>query len=162
MSQELLFFLFMLVELSAILLLYQLVIIPKIALKTNSLFEERMLNKSWDIPAMLEDYTEHLTAAFSDIIKKTVPDSEHLTEVFAEQIKKLVPNVIGGLMSAGNKQLRADPENAPQVAVADFLDSLDPPARMVANMVLPRLQEALNKSATSPEQVQVKYEPGLK
>ena len=161
MSQEILFFLFMLVELSAILLLYQLVIIPKIALKTNSLFEERMLNKSWDIPAMLEDYTEHLTAAFSDIIKKTVPDSEHLTEVFAEQIKKLVPNVIGGLMSAGNKQLRADPENAPQVAVADFLDSLDPPARMVANMVLPRLQEALNKSATSPEQVQVKYEPGL-
>jgi len=111
---------------------------------------------------MLEDYTEHLTAAFSEIIKKLVPDSEHLTEVFAEQIKKLVPNVIGGLMSAGNKQLRADPENAPQVAVADFLDSLDPPARMVANMVLPRLQEALNKSATSPEQVQVKYEPGLK
>jgi len=162
MSQEVLFFLFMIVELCAILLLYQVIIIPKIAKKTNSLFEERMLDKSWDIPAMLEDYTEHLTAAFSEIIKKLVPDSEHLTEVFAEQIKKLVPNVIGGLMSAGNKQLRADPENAPQVAVADFLDSLDPPARMVANMVLPRLQEALNKSATSPEQVQVKYEPGLK
>ena len=162
MSQEILFFLFMIVELCAILLLYQVIIIPKIAKKTNSLFEERMLNKSWNIPAMLEDYTEHLTAAFSDIIKKTVPDSEHLTEVFAEQIKKLVPNVIGGLMSAGNKQLRADPENAPQVAVADFLDSLDPPARMVANMVLPRLQEALSKSATSPKQVEVKYEPGLK
>jgi len=144
MSQEVLFFLFMIVELCAILLLYQLVIIPKIAKKTNSLFEERMLNKSWDIPAMLEDYTEHLAAVFSEIIKT------------------LVPQVVGGFMSAGNKQLRADPENAPQIAVADFLESLDPPARMVANMVLPRLQEALSKSATSPEQVQVKYEPGLK
>jgi len=144
MSQEVLFFLFMIVELCAILLLYQLVIIPKIAKKTNSLFEERMLNKSWDIPAMLEDYTEHLAAVFSEIIKT------------------LVPQVVGGFMSAGNKQLRADPENAPQIAVADFLDSLDPPARMVANMVLPRLQEALSKSATSPEQVQVKYEPGIK
>jgi len=146
----------MIVELSAILLLYQLVIIPRIALKTNNLFEERMLDKSWNIPAMLEDYTEHLTGVFSENIKKM-----DLETVFADLIKKLVPNVIGGLMSAGNKQLRADPENAPQVAVADFLDSLDPPARMVANMVLPRLQEALSKSTTSPEQVQVKYEPGL-
>jgi len=144
MSQEILFFLFMIVELCSILLLYQVIIIPKIAKKTNSLFEERMLNKSWNIPAMLEDYTEHLTGVFSDLIKK------------------LVPNVIGGLMSAGNKQLRADPENAIGNVTADFLDSLDPPARMVANMVLPRLQEALSKSATSPEQVQVKYEPGLK
>jgi len=144
MSQEILFFLFMIVELCAILLLYQLVIIPRIALKTNNLFEERMLDKTWDIPAMLEDYTEHLAVVFSEIIKT------------------LTPQVIGGFMSAGNKQLRADPENAPQVAVADFLDSLDPPARMVANMVLPRIKEALSKSATSPEQVQVKYEPGLK
>jgi len=144
MSQEILFFLFMIVELCAILLLYQLVIIPRIALKTNNLFEERMLDKSWDIPAMLEDYTIHLTAVFSEIIKK------------------LVPNVIGGMMSAGNKQLRADPENMMGNVTADFLDSLDPPARMVANMVLPRLQEALSKSAASPKEVQVRYEPGLK
>ena len=144
MSQAILFFLFMLVELSAILLLYQLIIIPRIALKTNNLFEERMLDKSWDIPAMLEDYTSHLTL------------------VFAELIKKLVPNVVGGMMSAGNKQLRADPENVMGNVTADFLDSLDPPARMVANMVLPRLQEALSKSATGPKEVQVKYEPGLK
>jgi len=144
MSQEILFLLFMVFELAAILSLYQFIIIPRIALKTNNLFEERMLDKTWNIPAMLEDYTEHLA------------------EVFSEIIKKLVPQVIGGFMSAGNKQLRADPENAPQVAVADFLDSLDPPARMVANMVLPRLQEALSKSATSPKEVQVRYEPGLK
>jgi len=143
MSQEILFFLFMIVELCAILLLYQLVIIPRIALKTNNLFEERMLDKSWDIPAMLEDYTEHLAIVFSEIIKK------------------LVPQVIGGFMSQGNQQLRADPENAPQVAVADFLDSLDPPARMVANMVLPRIQEALAKSQTSTKEVQASYSPGL-
>ena len=143
MSQEILFLLFMLFELGAILSLYQFVIIPRIAKKTNNLFEERMLNKSWDIPAMLEDYTEHLAIVFSEIIKT------------------LVPQVIGGFMSAGNKQLRADPENIMQVATAEFLDELPAPARMVANMALPRIQEALSKSQTSPEQVQVKYEPGL-
>ena len=85
MSQEILFLLFMVFELAAILSLYQFVIIPRIAKKTNNLFEERMLNKTWDIPTMLEDYTEHLAIVFSEIIKT------------------LVPQVIGGFMSAGNK-----------------------------------------------------------
>jgi len=143
MSQEILFLIFMTCELIAIMALYTFWIIPRVALKTNNLFEERMLDKTWDLPAMLEDYTEHLAIVFSEIIKT------------------LVPQVIGGFMSAGNKQLRADPENAIGNVTADFLDSLDPPARMVANMILPRLQEALSKSATSPEEVQVKYEPGI-
>ena len=52
-----------------------------------------MLNKTWDIPAMLEDYTDHLTV------------------VFAALIKNQCLSIIGGHMSAGNKQLRADPEN---------------------------------------------------
>jgi len=143
MSQEILFLLFMTFELVAIMALYTFWIIPRVALKTNNLFEERMLDKTWDIPAMLEDYTIHLS------------------EVFTILIKKLVPNVVGGMMSAGNKQLRADPENIMQVATADFLDDLPPSARMVANMLLPRIQEAMSKGGTSPEQVQVKYEPGL-
>ena len=70
MSQEILFLLFMLFELGAILSLYQFVIIPRIAKKTNNLFEERMLNKSWDIPAMLEDYTEHLMGDFSLFLRQ--------------------------------------------------------------------------------------------
>jgi len=144
MSQEILFLIFMIVELCAILLLYQLVIIPRIALKTNNLFEERMLDKTWDIPAMLEDYTEHLAVVFSEIIKT------------------LVPQVVGGFMSAGNKQLRADPENIMEVATAEFLDELPAPARMVANMMLPRIKEALSKSTTSDNTVQVKYDPGIK
>jgi len=144
MSQELLFLLFMTGELVAIMALYTFWIIPRVALKTNNLFEQRMLDKTWDIPAMLEDYTEHLA------------------EVFSVIIKTLVPQVIGGYMSAGNKQLRADPENIMQVATADFLDSLDPSARMVANMVLPRIKEALNKSTTSDNTLRVKYQPGLK
>lgn len=144
MTQELLFLLFMTCELIAIMALYTFWIIPRVALKTNNLFEERMLDKTWDIPAMLEDYTEHLAIVFSEIIKT------------------LVPQVVGGFMSAGNKQLRADPENVMQVATADFLDSLDPSARMVANMVLPRIKEAMNKSTTSDHTVQVKYEPGIK
>jgi len=143
MSQEFLFLLFMTGELAAIMALYTFWIIPRVSEKTNNLFEERMLNKTWDIPAMLEDYTEHLAIVFSEIIKT------------------LVPQVIGGFMSAGNKQLRADPENVMQVATAEFLDELPAPARMVANMALPRIQEALNKSKTSPEQAKAKYKPGL-
>ena len=131
-------------ELIAIMALYTFWIIPRVALKTNNLFEERMLDKSWDIPAMLEDYTEHLAIVFSEIIKT------------------LVPQVVGGFMSAGNKQLRADPENVMLNATAEFLDELPAPARMVANMMLPRIQEALSKSTTSDNTVQVKYEPGIK
>jgi len=143
MSQTLLFLLFMIGELCLILLLYQTIIIPRIALKTNNLFEQRMLDKTWDIPAMLEDYTTHLSA------------------VFVEIIKKLVPQIIGGHMSAGNKQLRADPENVIGVATADFLDDLPPSARLIANMVLPRIQEAMSKAGTGTEEVIGRYSPGL-
>ena len=143
MSQEILFLIFMTCELFAIMALYTFWIIPRVALKTNNLFEERMLDKSWDIPAMLEDYTEHLAIVFSEIIKT------------------LVPQVIGGFMSAGNKQLKADPENIMAVATAEFLDELPAPARMVANMMLPRIQEAMGKSSGSPTEAQAKYKPGL-
>jgi len=143
MSQEILFLIFMTGELIAIMALYTFWIIPRVATKTNNLFEERMLDKTWNIPAMLEDYTEHLAIVFSEIIKT------------------LVPQVIGGFMSAGNKQLRADPENIMQVATAEFLDELPAPARMVANMMLPRIQEALGKSKPSEDTLQVKYQPGL-
>ena len=130
-------------ELAAILMLYQFVIIPRVAEKTNNLFEERMLNKTWDIPAMLEDYTIHLS------------------EVFAEIIKKLVPSVLGGYMSAGSQQLKADPENVMAVATAEFLDDLPLPARLIANKFLPRLQEALTQAGDKPEEASVKYNPGL-
>jgi len=146
MTQTLLFLLFMTAELVAIMALYTFWIIPRVALKTNNLFEERMLDKTWDIPTMLEDYTDHLTI------------------VFAELIKKLVPSILGGHMSAGNKQLRADPENILMTTTADFLDELPPSARLVANMVLPRIQEALAKAGQGPEspgEVSASYSPGL-
>jgi len=144
MSQEILFLLFMVGELVLIVGLYTYWIIPRVSLATNTLFEQRMMDKTWDIPAMLEDYTEHLAVVFSEIIKT------------------LVPQVIGGFMTAGNNQLKADPENIMAVATAEFLDDLPAPARMVANMMLPRIQEALSKSATSQDTLQVRYEPGIK
>jgi len=150
MSQEILFLIFMTAELCAIMGLYTFVIIPRMAhaasIKTNDVFEERMLDKTWDIPAMLEDYTVHLS------------------EVFTVLIKKLVPSILGGHMSAGNKQLRADPENLLAVTTADFLDDLPPSARLVANLVLPRIQEALAKAGQGPDslgEVSASYSPGL-
>jgi len=137
------FLLFMAAELIAILLLYQMVIIPRVAEKTNNLFEQRMLNKTWDIPAMLEDYTIHLA------------------DVFSEVIKKLVPSIIGGYMSAGTRQLKADPENALAVATSEFLDEMPLPMRLVANKFLPRLQDALDQATPKPAEPVVKYNPGL-
>jgi hypothetical protein len=143
MSQTLMFLMFMAAELIAILMLYQWVIIPRVAEKTNNIFEERMLNKTWDIPAMLEDYTIHLA------------------DVFGAVIKKLVPEIMGGYMSAGVRQLKADPENAMAVATADFLEELPLPARLIANKFLPRLQDALDNAGTKPAEPSVKYNPGL-
>jgi hypothetical protein len=143
MSQTLMFLMFMAAELIAILMLYQWVIIPRVAEKTNNIFEERMLNKTWDIPAMLEDYTIHLA------------------DVFGAVIKKLVPEIMGGYMSAGVRQLKADPENAMAVATADFLEELPLPARLIANKFLPRLQDALDNAGTKPAEPSVKYKPGL-
>jgi len=137
------FLLFMLGELLAILALYQLVIIPRVAEKTNNIFEERMLNKTWDIPAMLEDYTIHLT------------------DVFAAVIKKLVPEIMGGYMSAGVRQLKADPENTMAVATAEFLDELPLPARLLANKFLPRLQDALDNADTKAAKPELSYKRGL-
>jgi len=137
------FLLFMAAELIAILLLYQFVIIPRVAEKTNNLFEQRMLDKTWDIPAMLEDYTIHLA------------------DVFAVVIKKLVPEILGGYMSAGTRQLKADPDNVMAVATAEFLEELPLPMKLIANKFLPRLQSALDNAVDKPAEAVVQYNPGL-
>jgi hypothetical protein len=143
MSQEILFLLFMTGELLAIMALYTFWIIPRVSEKTNNLFEERMLNKTWDIPTMLEDYTEHLAIVFSEIIKK------------------LVPEVLGGYMSGGIKQLKTDPDNALMVASAEFMDSLPFPAQLVANKFLPKLQQAMDNATEKPAEAPATYRPGL-
>jgi len=137
------FLIFMTCELIAIMALYQFWIVPMVSKKTNDLFEQRMLDKTWDIPTMLEDYTEHLAVVFSEIIKK------------------LVPEVLGGYMSGGIKQLKADPENAQMVAASEFMESLPFPAQLVANKFLPKLQEALDKATTKPAEAIARYKPGL-
>ena len=166
MSQEILFLLFMIFEGVFLVVLYQAYLVPKvISPKVVDHWLAEIESGRIDLPSVLGSYTESLIANI-DALLFGYPDPDNLDIHGKPKHKKgkiqiYFPQIIGGLMSAGNKQLRADPENAPQVAVADFLDSLDPPARMVANMVLPRIQEALTKGETSPEQVQVKYEPGL-
>jgi len=143
MSQEILFFIMLTCEMVLLVSLYTLWVIPKMAKTTNDLFEQRMLDKTWDIPAMLEDYTIHLA------------------DVFAVVIKKLVPEILGGYMSAGTRQLKADPENVMAVATAEFLDELPLPMKLIANKFLPRLQSALDNVADKPAEAVVKYSPGL-
>ena len=64
-------------------------------------------------------------------------------------------------MSAGVRQLKADPENAMAVATAEFLDDLPLPAKLIANKFLPRLQDALDNATPKPAEPAVKYKPGL-
>ena len=143
MSQEILFLLFMTCELIAIVAIYTFWIIPRVSIATNNLFEQRMLDKTWDIPAMLEDYTVHLA------------------EVFSVIIKKLVPEIMGGYLSAGTQQLKADPENILAVATSEFLEEMPLPMRLVASKLLPKLQEAMNQAGESPVEPGARYNPGL-
>ena len=64
-------------------------------------------------------------------------------------------------MSAGSRQLKADPENAMAVATAEFLDELPLPARLVANQLIPRLQDAMNNATDKPAEPAATYKPGL-
>ena len=102
-----------------------------------------MLNKTWDIPAMLEDYTIHLA------------------EVFSEIIKKLVPEVLGGHMSQGIQALKKEPGSLDLVAAGGGLQDQPLPSQMVANKLMPRLQEALDQASDKPNEASVKYNPGL-
>jgi len=165
MSQEILLFLFMLVELSAILLLYQMVIIPKIALKTNNLFEKRMMDKTWNIPAMLEDYTGELIQQV-DFLLFGYADPDNLDKHGKPKHKKgkiqiYFPELIGGYMSGGIKQLKADPDNAIAVATSEYLEELPLPAQLVARSLLPKLQQALSKASPKVKEAVVEYNPGL-
>ena len=78
-----------------------------------------------------------------------------------EIIKKIVPEIMGGYMSAGTRQLKADPENAMAVATAEFLDELPLPARLVANKLLPRINDAMNNATDKPAEATATYNPGL-
>ena len=69
--------------------------------------------------------------------------------------------MLGGYMSAGTQQLKADPDNALLTASAEFMESLPFPAQLVANKFLPQLQEALGQASDKSKQATVNYKRGL-
>lgn len=143
MSQEILFLLFLFAEMIFLVSLYTFVIVPMNAKATVTRWETKMLNQDFDTVAMLEQYTEHLL--------------ENLIVV----VKKIIPEIMGGYLSAGTQQLKADPENILAVATSEFLDEMPLPMRLVASKLLPKLQEAMNQAGESPVEPGVRYQPGL-
>jgi len=143
MSQELLFVLFLFAEMCFLIALYTFVIVPMNAKATVSRWETKMLNQDFDTVAMLEQYTEHLL--------------ENLVVV----VKKIIPEIMGGYLSAGTQQLKADPENILAVATSEFLEEMPLPMRLVASKLIPRLQEAMNQAGESQAEPGVRYQPGL-
>ena len=143
MSQEILFLMFLFAEMVFLVSLYTFVIVPMNAKATVSRWETKMLNQDFDTVAMLEQYTEHLL--------------ENLIVV----VKKIIPEIMGGYLSAGTQQLKADPENILAVATSEFLEEMPLPMRLVASKLLPKLQEAMNQAGESPAEPGVRYQPGL-
>jgi len=105
MSQEILFMLFMMGELIAILLLYQFVIIPRNALATNNLFEQRMMDRTWDVPAMLEEYTSHLLGNMDALLFGYEDEDGNKKK---GKIQEVIPAVISGAFGKGMSEAKKD------------------------------------------------------
>jgi len=161
MSQTLLFMVFMTCELFAIMALYQFWIVPKVSQATNTLFEKRMMDKTWDIPAMLEDYTGELIQQV-DMLFFGYPDPQNPKKHIKGKIQIYFPELIGGYMSGGIKQLKMDPDNVLAVATSEYLEELPLPAQLVARSLLPKLQAALTKAAPEVKEAVVEYNPGIR
>lgn len=68
MSQELLFFLMVTFELCALVALYSFWIVPAVSKNTVTRWERMMLDGDFDIPLMLETYSDHLMDRMSDFM----------------------------------------------------------------------------------------------
>jgi len=156
MSQELLFLIFMTCELIAIMALYTFWIIPRVALKTNNLFEERMLDKSWDIPAMLEDYTEHLMGAFSISLKKSIePDGD-----FSKFLRQFFASAAGNAAKSIGKTEEGGQLNLVQSMMSN-LQNEEWYIQALAPRLLGLLQNASTPGETVAEAIKTAYKPGL-
>jgi len=105
MEQTILFMLFMMAELVAIVILYNYVIIPRNALATNNLFEKRMMDRTWDVPAMLEEYTKHLLGHMDALLFGYTDDDGNKKK---GKIQEVIPAVITGAFGAGMKEAKKD------------------------------------------------------
>ena len=156
MSQEILFLLFMLFELGAILSLYQFVIIPRIAKKTNNLFEERMLDKTWDIPAMLEDYTDHLMETCSISLKKSLERDGD----FSKFLRQFFASAAGNAAKSIGKTEEGGQLNLAQSILSNLKDE-EWYIQALAPRLLGLLQNAGGPGETVAEAIKTVYKPGL-
>ena len=156
MSQEILFLLFMVFELAAILSLYQFIIIPRIALKTNNLFEERMLDKTWDIPAMLEDYTDHLMETCSISLKKSLERDGD----FSKFLRQFFASAAGNAAKSIGKTEEGGQLNLAQSILSNLKDE-EWYIQALAPRLLGLLQNAGGPGETVAEAIKTVYKPGL-
>ena len=156
MSQEILFLLFMLFELGAILSLYQFVIIPRIALKTNNLFEQRMMDKTWNIPAMLEDYTDHLMETCSISLKKSLERDGD----FSKFLRQFFASAAGNAAKSIGKTEEGGQLNLVQSMMSN-LQNEEWYIQALAPRLLGLLQNAGAPGETVAEAIKTAYKPGL-
>ena len=158
MSQELLFLLFMVAEGIFLVVLYQAYLVPRVispAVVDHWLAE--IESGRIDLPKVLNSYTGELIQQV-DYLLFGYTDPENPKKHINGKIQTYMPQLLGGYMSGGIKQLKMDPDNATAAAVAEYLDDLPLPARLVAQSVLPKIQEALSKATPKVNEAIVKYD----
>jgi len=155
MSQEILFLLFMTFELVAIMALYTFWIIPRVALKTNNLFEERMLDKTWDIPAMLEDYTATLVGSFDAHFFGFVDDDK---KVHRGRIQKYYEGMAGKTAKA----MSGDPAALAPLMLKELQGQPWYVQAIASRVMGPALERAADGLPVTPTEPPVaSYSPGL-
>jgi len=166
MSQELLFLLFMIFEGVFLIALYQFYLVPKVI---SPAVVEHWLSEiesgRINLPEVLHGYTGELIQQV-DMLFFGFPDPDNLDKNGNPKHKKgklqlYFRDLMGGYMSGGIKQLKADPDNAIAVATSEYLEELPLPAQLVARSLLPKLQAVLTKAPPEVKEAIVEYSPGL-
>jgi len=142
MNQELLFLLMITGELCALILIYNFWVIPKVSKKTITQWEAKMLSGEFDVPAMLEAYTDHLMERMSEFM------INFFSSAAANAAKKIGKTDEGGQLNL----------------VRGMLDNLgDEPwyIQALAPRLLGLLETAGVPQETAAKALKTAYKPGL-
>jgi len=142
MSQELLFLLMITLELCALVLLYSYWVIPSVSKKTITRWEAKMMEGEFDVPAMLEAYTDHLMERMSEFM------INFFSSAAANAAKKIGKTDEGGQLNL----------------VRGMLDNLsDEPwyIQALAPRLLNLLETAGIPGETAAKALKTAYKPGL-
>ena len=115
-----------------------------------------MLDKTWDIPAMLEDYTEHLMEGFSISFKKSLESDGD----FSKFLRQFFASAAGNAAKSIGKTEEGGQLNLMQ-SIMSNLQNEEWYIQALAPRLLGLLQNAGAPGETVAEAIKTAYSPGL-